>query len=270
MAEKEEVVEEEVVVEVPAETPEVETPPEPTVESIARDSGWSPKDEWRGPPEKWVSAADFLRAEKPIRDSLTKKVQSLEDKHNKLWSAHKATQEQNAVNMRKARENAIRETEARRKEALAKMDHDQFDVEDRRLRELERTPVPEAPQADNTLVEMEKQYAKDNTWYSNDKVMRAWAIQFAGTLRATDPDISPEDYFAGVTEAVKAQFPAKFRNDKREQPSTVEGGGRAAPKGKSSRDLPPEAVQAFHDDNRHSPGMWKDLNDYAQAYFREE
>ena len=51
---------------------------EPSVEDLARDAGWKPKDKWKGNPAEHVSAAEYLRRLARSQKSLTKKVKERE------------------------------------------------------------------------------------------------------------------------------------------------------------------------------------------------
>jgi hypothetical protein len=48
------------------------------VEDFAGRMGWSPKDQWRGPPEAWKPAAEFIEGTVSVNQSLSKKLKNLE------------------------------------------------------------------------------------------------------------------------------------------------------------------------------------------------
>ena len=73
------------------ETPEEpETPKEPTVEEIAKDLGWRPKDEFQGDEDNYVDPATYIRRSKDIQQSMS---QHLKDNRRKLDQMDKAVKE---------------------------------------------------------------------------------------------------------------------------------------------------------------------------------
>ena len=64
-----------------AEAPEVSDSDEDVgLEDLALEAGWTPKDQWKGDPGKWVSAAEHLRRTAKSAKNLAKKLTAAEQK----------------------------------------------------------------------------------------------------------------------------------------------------------------------------------------------
>src|SRR3954470_23631210 len=105
-------------------------------EAKARRQGWRPKDEYRGPDEKWVDADAFLKRsdeELPVmRERLKKQDRDLADLKGTVakFAEHHAKVEKIAY------ERAMNEVKKQRREALAIGDADGFEQAEERLQEL--------------------------------------------------------------------------------------------------------------------------------------
>lgn len=52
---------------------------EPSIEDLALEAGWTPKEKWKGDPGKWVSAAEHLRRTAKSQKTLAKKLSEREE-----------------------------------------------------------------------------------------------------------------------------------------------------------------------------------------------
>ncbi len=59
------------------ETPETETDELDPIEAIAKDIGWTPKDEFKGDPEAWKPADEFIRTGRDVQRTLAKDLKAL-------------------------------------------------------------------------------------------------------------------------------------------------------------------------------------------------
>lgn len=237
------------------------------VEQKARKMGWTPKEEFKGDPEKWRSAEEFVeRGENMVpilRDTVRKQERKIADlERNIAEIAVNATKsEQRAV------QKALSELKARQIEAVAAGNTEAFvqidqEIEDLHKQALESQPKPKGPPPE--YVEWEEK----NTWVRNDPVMLAYAESQFEYLKRTKPGMLYSEVLESVSKAVKKEFPDKFSNPRRESAPSVEGSTPSPKKGgKTYADLPKEAKEAC---DRFVERYKVKREDYVKQYFEGE
>lgn len=247
------------------------------VEVKAKEMGWSPKEEFRGDPEKWVDAETFVkRGEEvlPILKANNRRLQEriaqtdkkLEETNKLLASATDAIEALKATTS-KAALDTVRQQEVQLKGALkAAREADDVDQEldiSARLQETRtaikeaekeaskpkvETPTPPTPENPNDPTKHPewKSWIADNSWFGKDKRKTAVALAAATELREGGDTSEGRAFFDKITDEVDKVFnPSKTT---RETPSKVEGttggGGGGSGRGKTYADLPAEAKQA--------------------------
>jgi len=217
-------------------------PPQPDAgaEERARMMGWKPKDQYRGPPDKWVPADEFLdrgfaspavladrvevmtsRMTRMERDNQTLSskfddaVRTINDMTTMMRAADKRAYDRARADLDQQRVKAV---EAGDTEAFRRLDTE--------MRELDRgappanvaaanpnvssTSAPQGrstPTADNPAVQA---FYQRNPWYSRDPVMTQEAdIIHTGLLNAR-PDLTVDQNLAEVERRLRAQFPDRF------------------------------------------------------------
>lgn len=190
------------------------------VEEQALDSGWVPKDQYKGEEHKWVDAGEFLR-----RGELFKKI---EDQSKQLKDVR------NALNEMKKLHSQVREVEYKRaltalreqkKQALIDGDAEAvIDVDERidlvkeEVAQLKSEPAIQEPQ---THPEFES-WVSQNNWYQTSTPMRAFADALGKDLAAAGNN--PSEVLRKVAAEVRKEFPHKFQNPNRDKPGAVETG----------------------------------------------
>jgi len=248
-------VDEEVVEEIEEPSAEGDSPDVPvSVEDVAREMGWKPKEEWRGDKSGWKPAKDWILGSKRIMDDRARKIDSLEEKFNSFNSLMMKTV--NEASNRAREEERARWLKAR-EEAFEEQDKAKFEKADRELRKIEA-----APPVDDEWTTHEAEFRKANAWYGDDKRMTAFVNRRAREMSQDMPGLSAPEFYDLIAQEAKDKFPDKFT------PIKMGGEGDSRPNtrtGKSARDLPPEAKQAgqmFVEE-----GLFKSLEDYAKEYF---
>jgi len=189
-------------------------------EEQALDSGWVPKDQYKGEEHKWVDAGEFLR-----RGELFKKI---EDQSKQLKDVR------NALNEMKKLHSQVREVEYKRalaslreqkKQALLDGDADAvIDVDERidlvkdEVAQLKAEPAVQEP---TTHPEFEV-WVSQNNWYQSSSPMRAFADALGKDLAGAGN--SPAEVLRKVAAEVRKEFPHKFQNPNRDKPGAVETG----------------------------------------------
>lgn len=231
------------------------------VEAKARRMGWRPMEEYRGNPDDWKPAAEYLARgleEYPVLreryDVLDRRYAKLEgdvsDLRSRLDQASRVVQEVHERNVRlrdTAYARARRDIEAEMRAAVEESDVQRFDAKKQELEELDAehrdvvaTPVrpigndggqrqsaeePQRPR--NPVIE---NWIADNGWFNRDRVLTDFATSYHGQLKTEQPGLSLEENLRMVTAEVQRRFPEKFSNLRRDDPASV--AAPAAPPGK--------------------------------------
>lgn len=261
----------------------------PDTEARARIQGWRPKDEFRGPPEKWIDADKFLEVAAEVLPVARQQNKLLEEKLNRSENAVQAMRaelsdvKQVLTDFRefasrgeqRAYERALKDLEAKREVAVQHADTDAFRAVQAEISELEKTakpkpaaavaerkPVPGAPDPAITS------WISENPWFNSDPDLNLFAKSHDDYLIKAKPGLSVAERLAAVKAKTKAEFPEKFENPLRDAPASVgapRGGGnnQRAPK-RSYENLPPEAKKACDKFVKTIPGFSKD--EYVKSY----
>jgi hypothetical protein len=205
-----------------------EVPPHSDAELEAMDSGWVPKEEYKGVEHKWVDAGEFLR-----RGELFKKI---EDQSKQLKDVR------SALNEMKKLHGQVREVEYKRaldalreqkRTALQEGDADAVIAAEERI-DLVKEQVKQLQSEPQTVQETSEhpeftQWTDRNSWYKNSGPMKAFADALGQDLARAGN--SPGEVLKKVEAEVRKEFPNKFRNPNQDKPGSVETGqGRGTSK----------------------------------------
>lgn len=204
---------------------QVEAVEVPEVEVEARASGWVPKDDFHGDPNKWVDAGEFVRRAPLFQkiDLQTREMKEVKRSLEELKQHHAKVRETEY-------KRALDELKAAKKDALLDGDVDQvFELDDKldavkeAKRKFDIEQAQEAARA-TTTENIHPEFAawsKRNTWYETSSPMRAFADALGLELRAKG--MSPSEVLKQVETQIKEEFPQKFRNANRDKAPAVEG-----------------------------------------------
>ena len=233
------------------------------LENEARMNGWVPQEDWRGDPEDWRPADEFVRRGREINpilrrnnERLMTEIQKRDAEIAEMRSTFDEFKKFSEESRTRALEQQRQELMNRKKQAFEEDDFETVTQVDEDLRQLDRTPAPAPtpaaapePAYDPRVQSEVSDWFGQNTWYEDPK-MRAVADGLGATLRAQYPDLVGAKFLDKVKEEMQSLMPHKF-------PSTsaprVEGGappsGRTRPSGRMTVDqafnkLPPEAKEA--------------------------
>ncbi len=202
--------------------------PSISLEDLAREMGWSPKDAWRGDPDAWRPAADFLRSTVSVNKSLRAEIKDI-----------KRTIEKTSTAM--AEEKLAKwkaELEAKFEEAVESGDKTAAKQVSAELAKLEQ----QQGGGDNP----EDAFAAENPWYGKDE--EATALAQGVSFRLANQGKSVAEQLAAAKAAVEKRFPELFEvTPKRKAPASVhEPGSRGAGQrsgGQGWNDLPMDVQQ---------------------------
>ena len=206
-------------------TPQSTSPTEGTSgghEAAARALGWKPLDEFSGDPRKWVEArvwvenAPLVSQIKSYKQQVREKNKAIEAAQQHYGRVHEA-----------AYQRAIQELSAQKDQAIIEQDRDKVYEVERQMAQVnsERARAPiQGPLYDPAYTE----WIDANPTIVGDPQLKAFAVAYEQTLMASDPDI--ESRLDKTTQAVRAAYPDRFKNGRRQSPSMVESNmGGAAP-----------------------------------------
>jgi hypothetical protein len=198
------------------------------VEQEARASGWVPKEDYHGDPNKWVDAGEFVR-----RAPLFQKIDVQGRELKELRKGLEALKAHHSQVRETEYKRALEELKAAKKQAyldgevdvIVEIDEKVDAVKEAQSKFKQEQAAQAARTIDPEIVHPEfAAWSKRNTWYDESKPMRAFADALGLELRAQG--LSPSEVLRKVETKVKEEFPNKFRNPNRDKPGAVEGGGK--------------------------------------------
>jgi len=275
-------------------------------EAEARKLGWAPREKWRGKPEEFVEAGEFLRRGREVMPILRTQFDRTRAENEKLRKELeetkadfdrrvKTTERMTQRLLEQQRAQMVQEFDAKKRDAAAKGDIAEFDRVSRQERdaysriaeenkaaqaEAVKTP-PGAPELPDEV----KQWAGRNQWFFQDNSLKLEAEALHVRLLQESPGMSLSDNLETVTETLKQRYPQKFgvkpatNGDARQAErgySAVEGSTsmRGAPSSRSRgwKELPREAKDACEQmiERGYLKGDRKAIQDnYAKTYWEE-
>jgi hypothetical protein len=213
------------------------------LEDAARQSGWAPKDQWKGSPEDWIDAPEFiLKAVGEVLPSMRKSLQEAKAESAQLRKAVKDSIEHISKADQRAYDRATKEIQARLDAAAHIGDvqgvRDATEELVDLTKEIQAAPKPETgPETDEHF----DAWTEANPWWGKDKAMTGATIAIANEVEAETGLKTGTRFYTEVTKRVKEAFPHKFENPNRRLPAAAEGSSPPRPRGKTYADLPADA-----------------------------
>lgn len=251
---------------------ETQVPTTPTYtedEQIAMESGWVPKDQWKGDPNAWRSAKVFNergelfeRIKQQSRDiqNLKQAMTFLTDQHKRQYIA--------------GYNEAINNLKAKRDQALedgnlvqAQQLNDKIDDVKDNLKQAKETPVT----APTTTVQPTPEFIswkERNNWYMKDKMMTSVADAIGHAFFAENPGTTETAMLTTVTREIKKRFPEKFSTGAPPNPdgegSTRSSRGAPNPLASIEASMPEEHKAIMRTILKTTPGLTKEQ--YLKQY----
>jgi hypothetical protein len=220
MAEPNEVKDEAIVEDTAVETPELS----PTEQQASR-HGWVPKEEWKGNPDEWRPAREFVERGEMIGkilaqgrelQDLKSAVQFMSEAQRKQYAAGYA----NAVaDLKKQRDAALDEGDLKQAQQL----NDKIaDIKDQQKVAVAQVAQPATPTGPSYQF---NQWHGSNSWYGADKVLTKLADSLGLTFKEENPNSTEADMLQYVEKTVKKEMPHKFQSGSAPNP---DGEGRSS------------------------------------------
>jgi hypothetical protein len=226
------------------------------VELEAREHGWRPKEEFeadeKNAGKKWRTAEDFMD-----RKSFFDKIDTVNQENKTLKKAVQQLSIHHANVEKIAYKKALEELKAQRKAALEENDlvkaeeiRDQMDEVKEQINNV--APPVQVQEEPPELA----QFKARNTWYQKDRALTRYADSLGRDLIAQG--MSPAEILKQVEEAVREDFPEKFRNPNRDEAPEMVTSGR--------KSVPTERFRLTEDEER----VWKNFEKAGVPMTRDE
>lgn len=231
------------------------------IEKSARTLGWVPEDEFRGDPDKWREAGEFVErgtSQLPIMrenidrlmkkfDSATSEISSLKSDIKVMGDFNRKADERAFKKAEKEYEVKVVDLKKQIKQATKDGDEADLDVIEAEIDSLEKPEKPVDVKPETTPQDPEfTAWQADNKWFGTDIRLTSYATGIERELGMSGSPLKGKALFDVVAEEVKKAFPdhPAFVNPNRKKPNTVDGGGDTPPVktgGKKYADLPDDA-----------------------------
>ena len=236
------------------EAVEVEQAEPVTVEGLAGEMGWRPKEDWKGDPDKWKPAHEYMRATVDVNRKLGNRLKGVEDQLARVARTSVSITEREVA---KERDRLMQE----REEAFDAGDRDAFVRAERELAKVvEVAPAP-VPDETHSFIE------RNANWFQKDQEATAWAINRTNELAATG--LGHARQLAIVEREAKQMFPEFFEAEKpkpKAAPLNTPGTRAAVSAKKGFASLPADAQKAALD---FEAKRGINREEYAKIYYEE-
>lgn len=265
----------------------------------ARAMGWVPKEEYRGPAERWKDASTFVKdgeenlpvLRERLRDT-TRKFSELENQTRRQqadFNERAARLERmSTVALNRQRAQIEHSYEAAKREAVNFADtarYEQLEKDQRQALHQHDTvayeaatykPAPQQNRGNPQLTEEQSRtldgWTARNSWFAVDAEMNAVAQAQHTRLMREKPGLSLDDNLRATEDYVRQRYPERFSISATARgPAPVESGSRRATSGQRAKginELPAEARRAGESFVRQK--IYKDLNEYAKEFWEQD
>lgn len=194
---------------------------DPAIHDKARAQGWVPKEEFRGDPNRWIDAKQFVERGENIlpilkerNEHLTKEIGEVKKSVTELTNFYKNAED-------RAYKRALQDIEARRIAAVETGDVAGFQAVEKERADLEQAKPSAAPAGKPADSPEMAAFRANNVWYDADPELTAEADAL-GIVYAKQ-GMPYKQVLDRVQERIKAIHPDKFSNARRDGAAAVEG-----------------------------------------------
>lgn len=211
--------------------------PEAEIEARARAMGWHPLDEFRGPKERWVDAAQFIargETELPILREQNRRLLDKTVRTDAEVAAMRSTIAEQTEALKELRDlarrandqgyqRALRELKDKRREAVQTGDQAEFDRLEEQIDALqeersqvvppkpaESLPAAAVPPKDPAIEAFERANA---SWWNRDGFLSGQMVAFHSAVMREHPDWSLGDQLDQALADLKQRFPESFPDE---------------------------------------------------------
>ena len=256
--------------------------------SDASKMGWVTEDEWKGKPDAWRPAKEFVERGENIvpilKDRLKKvegkyekdreKIKNLETDIKSIIKLNKSAEKKGFNAAKKEYDLKIKELDLEEFDAVQDGDVEKFKEVKEKKEALDEPEKPEETKEETNIHPDFEDWSKKNDWYQKDDELTEYAEFVGDRLRKGGETAEGLDFFKKVEDKVKNAFPTKFTNPNRDEPDKTESGNPApVKKGKKTfSDLPDDAKEAYNRLKKRFEmnGHEYKKETYVESYFEED
>jgi len=234
--------------------------------------GWTDKESYTGPAERWVDAKTFIERGETILPILKDRLRKQDDDLKGIRAELRQVIQTQGEFERTTRERVQEEFDERKRKAVEEADTEAYDA----VHKEERTWQANAPTAPATAPagnEVLDHWKANNTWFEKDAELTEFADDLAGVISKREPHLAgTPELLERIAARTKAAYPDKFTNPNRSGKGDVEGSTGPAGSGgggkKTYADLP-AAAKAKCDE--YVENNWvANKAEYVATYFGDE
>jgi cell division septum initiation protein DivIVA len=204
---------------------------------LAQKMGWVPKDQFRGPAEKWKPAEQFIIDGHSIQQQTSKELREMRQTLDAVSRTSASIVEQQIADKK-------RELERLHAEAVEEGDVEGARKISQRIDTLQAPTVQPVSGLDD--------WKRQNRWFESDPLATARAFEISDRLAAAG--VPKDRQLAEIERGIRKEFPELF-NDKPQQrpPSVSQPGSRTS--------APSNRARGFHDMPKAAQDVAKDMLD---------
>jgi hypothetical protein len=232
----------------------------PTIEELAADLGWKPKDQWKGDPDKWRNPADYIKHGQ--NSEVVQKLRNLERSHEQLVRTTAAT-------TKRLLDEQAAEINAKWQQAVEDGDHKAVRAAEREMQQVEAQRTAPDP--------MVADFQARNDWYGTDPDATDYAAMVSQRLAAQGKGV-PEQLEA-AEKAVRKRFPELFEDSAPPQRQQRQAPAVHAPQSRTAAPSQRDPLAGIPKDHiaqgmemvkmAQSRGMKYTIQDWAKTYKQE-
>lgn len=246
-------------------------------EAEAREIGWVPEAEFKGPKEKWKPAQQFVEDGEKIlpivRSQLKRAQEELAKKDVEFTKRLERMERMSNTSMERLKAQHKAELDRIQTEKLAAVEagdtaeYKRLDKQEKQLSEV-KFDEPEAADADPQTVQTE--WVEKNAWYVTDFDKADEATRYSQWLAQKNPKITLKDNLEQTEAHMRKKYPELFGGTKKPAANghaAVDPGGDFPGAGRKEgpgAKLPPEARAQAEKDVK--AGLYKSVDEWARVY----
>lgn len=178
-------------------------------EQRAIEMGWNPDKEALDSDKEWVPAEEFLRNQRWVDE-----IKKLKREVRKQQKVTEAFRQQNEIAAKKAYQKAINDLTQAKRRAAQEEDLPKVLAIDERIDQLkeEQQESTAATRATATVHDWDlafEEFVDNNSWYSDNRVMRAFADSVGVQYVKANPNATPDEVYEQVLSEVDREFKTK-------------------------------------------------------------
>jgi hypothetical protein len=239
-----------------APIPEPEEAPDPVAE-IASELGWVPKEQFRGNPDEWKPAKDFIRAGKDIQKTTRRELKEVRSIVENMSRTHAALFEQQLAEKDAYWQGKLRESV------------DAGDLEGVEHAAQQRQKLQQAHPSQSVPPETAEFLRRNDAWFDKDPLATQRAREVVDAYAKAKR--SPAEQLEAAERQVRKEFPELFPQPAKAPPSVAQPPSRAASatsRAKGFHDMP----KPFQDAAREmvERGAIPNTDVYVANYFKQQ